>query len=112
MASAGRVLPGSVEASRQILRRSDAYDQISRDQVGRAFMQVGNNDLFEKIQVAYSGALNIPRTNEAAEITISELDLDGKPLPLFSKDTSKIPGDAAPQTHLDLLVKMISQTAK
>ncbi len=47
---------GSREASSQILRRSDAFDNITKDQVGRAYIQVGNNDIFESLQVAWGGA--------------------------------------------------------
>lgn len=51
---------GTRDASKAMLNRNDAFEKISKDQVGRAYVQVGNNDVFELIQVAYGGAKDIP----------------------------------------------------
>lgn len=68
---------GSREASSQILRRSDAFDNITKDQVGRAYIQVGNNDIFESLQVAWGGAPNVTSGKTVVYHTVKTVDLDG-----------------------------------
>ncbi|GAP13184.1 DNA segregation ATPase FtsK/SpoIIIE [Longilinea arvoryzae] len=52
---------GTRDASKAILNRNDAYDNITKDQVGRGYLQVGNNDQFDLVQFAWGGSLDIPR---------------------------------------------------
>ncbi len=67
---------GSNEASRQILRRSEAHDRISKDLAGRAYIQVGNNDIFESIQVAYGG-VPADTVDLAAISSVQEVEFNG-----------------------------------
>ncbi|MGE5417769.1 MAG: type VII secretion protein EssC, partial [Acidobacteriota bacterium] len=63
------------EDSREVLKRPDA---ASINQAGRAYLQVGNNELFELFQVAWSGAVYDPSgfiTEDPNEIL--EVGLDG-----------------------------------
>jgi len=67
---------GTREASKAILNRYDAFDNITKDQVGRAYIQVGNNDRFELVQVAWGGAKDFPQ-GEGLEGEIARVSLQG-----------------------------------
>lgn len=62
------------EDSQEVLKRPDA---ASLTQPGRAFFQVGNNEIFELFQAGFSGALYYPEDfvaqdpNEIAEVTLN-----------------------------------------
>ena len=45
---------------------------------GRAYLQVGNNEIFELLQSAYSGAAAVSEGEEDKEFSIYELDFSGK----------------------------------
>lgn len=61
------------EDSQEVLKRPDAADLT---QPGRAYLQVGNNELFELFQAAWGGAPYAPGMTAAAD-EIVEVALDG-----------------------------------
>lgn len=71
---------GSREASIAMLRRPDAFEYISSAQVGRAYLQVGNDDRFTLFQVAWGGDPYLPSGSAYGEI--AEVSLDGKRRPI------------------------------
>lgn len=74
---------------------------------GRAYLQVGNNEIFELFQSAYSGA---PARGEDAsaekEFVISEVDLQGKRRVVFQKKAKHQDGVVA--TQLDAIVGYVN----
>lgn len=57
---------------------------------GRAYLQVGNNEIFELFQSAYSGApASYDDTLQQKSFTISSVDLSGKHTPVFVKKIEK-----------------------
>ncbi len=98
---------GSREASMAILRLPDAYENITGAQVGRAYLQVGNNDRFVPFQVAWGGEKYIPGQTHGSA-ALAEVTLSGERRPL-RRFVSLAPGD---QTHLTALAAHIIQTAK
>ena len=98
---------GSREASKQILDRTEAYDVITKEQVGRAFVQVGHNEVFEEIQVAWAGASNTERERELSLLArVKELDLDGTRHVLAETPLS------SDQTQLEALTALIANLAE
>ena len=71
---------------------------------GRAYLQVGNNEIFELFQSAYSGA---PAHNVAnsKEYHISEVSLSGKRKVVFSQRNKKT--DGVVETQLDAIVSHV-----
>ena len=73
---------------------------------GRAYLQVGNNEVFELFQSAYSGA---PARGEDAtaekEFVISEVDLQGKRRTVFQKVATRQNNVVA--TQLDAIVEYV-----
>lgn len=98
---------GSREASNQILRRADAFDNITKDQVGRAYIQVGNNDIFESLQVAWGGAPNLAAGAVSAAHAIRTVDLDGSRHVITTH-----PGQAAADTQMAILARKIVAAAQ
>jgi len=96
---------GSREASTQILRRTDAFDAITKDQVGRAYIQVGNNDVFEPLQVAYGGAINNGGPDPSAQV-LRMVAVDGQRKLLQTQATS-INGEM----QMQVLARQIIETA-
>jgi len=97
---------GSRQASMDILHQPDAYENISSSQVGRAYLQVGNNDRFVAFQVAWGGDRYQPgQTVSSAAIYEVALSGERKPLRRF---VSLAPGE---QTQLTALVEHIRTTA-
>lgn len=77
---------------------------------GRAYLQVGNNEIFELFQSAYSGA---PEHNEDAgmkEFTIYEITKSGRRKPVFQQKKKK--GDGNGVTQLDAMVAYASEYCK
>lgn len=73
---------------------------------GRAYLQVGNNEIFELFQSAYSGA---PERTDGANVkafSIYSLDESGKRTPVYVQKKGKAVVDGA--TQLDAIVKYIS----
>ena len=97
---------GSRQASMDILRRPDAYENISSSQVGRAYLQVGNNDRFVAFQVAWGGDRYLRgQAAPHADISIVELDGTRKPLRSFR------PLQVGEETQMSALVRLIRETA-
>ena len=99
---------GSREASQAILGRPDAYEHITSAQVGRAILQVGNNDRFEMFQVAWGGDPYIPGRSDVVSAALYEVKLDGERVPLRAFR----PLAPAGQTQLDALVGQIVAVAQ
>ena len=74
---------------------------------GRAYLQVGNNEIFELFQSAYSGA---PARNDDAntskEFIISEVDLSGKRKVVFQQKNSK--SDNVVASQLEAIVEYVN----
>ncbi len=73
---------------------------------GRAYLQVGNNEIFELFQSAYSGASEKTVDSNVKEFTIYSLTESGKRVPVFSQKKKKS-GEAS-ATQLDAIVKYVS----
>lgn len=74
---------------------------------GRAYLQVGNNEIFELFQSAYSGAP--ARSDEATagkEFKISEVALSGKRKIVFQQKISK--SNKVVETQLDAIVEYVN----
>lgn len=73
---------------------------------GRAYLQVGNNEIFELFQSAYSGA---PARNVAntKEYQISEVSLSGKRKVVFRQKNEKT--DGVVETQLDAIVSHVQK---
>ena len=74
---------------------------------GRAYLQVGNNEIFELFQSAYSGA---PARNDEAsagkEFIVSEVDLSGKRKVVFQQKNSK--SDNVVASQLEAIVDFVN----
>jgi S-DNA-T family DNA segregation ATPase FtsK/SpoIIIE len=97
---------GSRQASMDILRQPDAFENISSSQVGRAYLQVGNNDRFVPFQVAWGGDRYQPE-NGTGHLQIYRVSLNGKREPL----RRFIALSAGEQTQLTALVEHLRSTA-
>lgn len=96
---------GTREASKSILNRYDAFYNITKDQIGRAYIQVGNNDRFELVQVAWGGAKDVPiETNQ--EAGISQVTLNGKRISHKKHDDNDLP------EQMEVLASLICEAAK
>lgn len=100
---------GSREASTSILRRSDAFDNIASAQVGRAYLQVGNDDRFVLFQVAWGGDPYQPGQSSIASGLIFRVERNGTRAPLRSY-IPLAPG-SEPDIQLTALVRHIQQSA-
>jgi S-DNA-T family DNA segregation ATPase FtsK/SpoIIIE len=78
---------GTRDASTQILRRPDAYENITKDQVGRAYLQVGNNDFFYLMQVAWGGALDMKKET-LSDVEVKKVTLTGERFTPIKKEKS------------------------
>lgn len=74
---------------------------------GRAYLQVGNNEIFELFQSAYSGASEKTDDLNVKEFTIYTLTESGKRIPVFCQKRRKSNQDE--QTQLDAIVQYISR---
>lgn len=72
---------------------------------GRAYLQVGNNEIFELFQSAYSGASERADNGNVKEFTIYELPDTGKRTPVFSQKRQKSGENSA--TQLDAIVRYV-----
>ncbi|MBM6694902.1 type VII secretion protein EssC [Pseudoflavonifractor capillosus] len=77
---------------------------------GRAYLQVGNNEIFELFQSAYSGASEKTDDSKVKEFTIYSLTESGKKVPVFSQKKQKSGEGSA--TQLDAIVKYVSDYCK
>lgn len=78
---------------------------------GRAYFQVGNNEIFDLIQSAYSGA-QVPSVNGKSnkKFTIYERNIWGKKVPVYNNKNSE--NDEQNETQLDALVNYIDLYCK
>jgi S-DNA-T family DNA segregation ATPase FtsK/SpoIIIE len=101
----------NTESSHDVLKRPDA---AFLRQAGRAYLQVGLNELFELFQTAWSGAPYDP-TNGTTNVTphLVEVGLDGKRKPLTpgAHPTTAAPHADVPQrlTQLQAIVSYIHE---
>ena len=73
---------------------------------GRAYLQVGNNEIFELFQSAYSGSgIDSEKSGTVSEYSISELDLTGRGKVVFEQKNEKKKDTI---TQLDAIVSYIS----
>ncbi len=72
---------------------------------GRAYLQVGNNEIFELFQSAYSGAPEKADDNNVKEFSIYSLTDSGRRIPVFQQKKKKNGEKSA--TQLEALVKYV-----
>lgn len=77
---------------------------------GRAYLQVGNNEIFELFQSAYSGASAKADDTSAKEFTVKSVSPCGKQVPIYTKKRKKTDGENI--TQLDALVDYIASYAE
>lgn len=73
---------------------------------GRAYLQVGNNEIFELFQSAYSGASEKADDSNIKEFTIYNLNDSGRRIPIFQQKKKKSGENSA--TQLDAIVKYVA----
>ena len=73
---------------------------------GRAYLQVGNNEIFELFQSAYSGAPEHSDDVNVKEYTIFELADTGRRIPVYSQKKKKQEGNAT--TQLEAIVRYVN----
>ncbi len=77
---------------------------------GRAYLQVGNNEIFELFQSAYSGCgADSEQSGKMTEYEINELDLAGLKKNVFSQRNKK---NKEVETQLEAIVNYIAQYCK
>ena len=72
---------------------------------GRAYLQVGNNEIFELFQSAYSGASERADDGNVKEFSLYELADTGKRVPIFTQKRKKSGENSA--TQLDAIVRYV-----
>ena len=93
----------SQEDSNEVLK-SPLASEIKEP--GRAYLQVGNNEIFELFQSAYSGASEKTDDSNVKEFTIYSLLDSGKRVPVYSQKKKKSGEGSA--TQLDAIVKYVA----
>ncbi len=73
---------------------------------GRAYLQVGNNEIFELFQSAYSGASEKTDDSNVKEFTIYNLTESGRRVPVFAQKKQKSGEGSA--TQLDAIVQYVT----
>lgn len=73
---------------------------------GRAYLQVGNNEIFELFQSAYSGASEKADDSNIKEFTIYNLNTSGRRVPVFQQKKQKNGENSS--TQLDSIVKYVA----
>lgn len=74
---------------------------------GRAYLQVGNNEIFELFQSAYSGAPAATDLERKKSYAVYNMDLAGKRTPIFTQKADKS-GEQA-ETQLDVIVDYVAE---
>lgn len=74
---------------------------------GRAYLQVGNNEIFELFQSAYSGAPEKEDGSNVKEFTIYRFNNSGRRVPVYSQRKQKSGEEST--TQLDAIVKYVSE---
>lgn len=77
---------------------------------GRAYLQVGNNEIFELFQSAYSGAPEHADESVKREFTIFEVTAQGKRVPVYQQKKAK--NNEHDNTQLDAMVEYIGAVCK
>lgn len=72
---------------------------------GRAYFQVGNNEIFELFQSAYSGAPEQESEDNVHEFTLYEITKSGKRVPVYVQKKKKSDGEV--KTQLTAIVEYI-----
>ena len=78
-------------------------------EAGRAYLQVGNNEIFELFQSAYSGAPEKAGESGEKEFALIELTDSGKRKPVFVRKKKK---SSASRTQLDAIVSFVAEFCK
>ncbi len=95
------------EDSNEVLKRPEA---ASITEVGRAYLQVGNNEVFELFQAAWGGAAYFPEGAVARDPReIAEVELGGARRPI---NPTAWPALEASQTQLQALVAHLKDVAR
>lgn len=78
---------------------------------GRAYLQVGNNEMFELLQSGYSGAPEKTDNNEMKSYIVNELDFKGNKSTIYSQKPNK---STSARTQLEAIVDYVNSycTAK
>ena len=92
----------SVEDSNEVLK-SPLAAEIKEP--GRAYLQVGNNEIFELFQSAYSGASEQILDNNGKSYSIYQMDLSGKKTEIFKEKTNS--NSAGGRTQLEAIVEYV-----
>ena len=76
---------------------------------GRAYLQVGNNEIFELFQSAYSGAPEKSDNSNVKEFTVYALADSGKRIPVYRQKKKK--SGSGNRTQLEAIVNYVSEYA-
>ena len=79
-------------------------------EAGRAYLQVGNNEIFELFQSAYSGAPEKMDDSNVKEFTVFQLLDSGKRMPVYVQKKRKASSDSLSQ--LDAVVSYVADYCK
>ncbi len=74
---------------------------------GRAYLQVGNNEIFELFQSAYSGVSEKTEDSDVKEFTIYSLTDSGKRIPVYQQKKQRSGEGSA--TQLDAIVRYVDE---
>ena len=77
---------------------------------GRAYLQVGNNEIFELLQSAYSGAAAVSEGEEDKEFSIYELDFSGKRSLVYQNKKKKQKSKTQLEAVVDYIKDFCEQT--
>lgn len=77
---------------------------------GRTYFQVGNNEIFELLQSAYSGAPAKTINTNAKDFTIRQINDSGRKVPIYTQKKKKQKGINT--TQLDAIVKYVDEFCK
>lgn len=95
----------SAEDSKEVLKTPLAAEI---KEVGRAYLQVGNNERFDLFQSAYSGApSSLDETVTQEPFAINEVSLAGRKKPVFTRKRKESSGHT--DTQLEALVEYVAQ---
>lgn len=76
-------------------------------EAGRAYLQVGNNEVFELFQSAYSGAPERTGDEDVREFSLFEVSLSGKRTPIYQRRRRR--ADEGSLTQLDAVVEHVAR---
>ena len=105
------------EDSRNVLGRPDAY-LLPNHPPGRAYFQVGNNDVFDLFQVARVAGFHREhgvRSEERGPLVIQEFTADGRRIPLLevAQETEAQPERSSPlRTEAEIIVTRAEEVAR